>query len=82
MNCEELKTLIESNIPDCSAMVRGDDGVHFEAVILADEFSGKNTLQRQRLVYQHIGNYITDGTIHALSFKTYTNQEWEQKCES
>lgn len=56
--------------------VIGDDGTHFEAVIVSEEFAGKSRVQRHQLVYQTLGDRMRE-EIHALSIKTYTPQEWE-----
>lgn len=54
------------------------DGRHFEAVVVSDAFAGKNRIQRHQLVYQTLGERMR-GEIHALSIKTYTPQEWEDR---
>lgn len=54
------------------------DGHHFEAVVVSDAFDGKSRVQRHQLVYQTLGDRMRD-EIHALSIKTYTPQEWENK---
>ncbi len=75
MHAEDIKQLIEAGIKNCSATVEGDDGVHFSAIIISPEFLGKNRVQQQQMVYATLGNRIHDGTIHALSIKTYTPDE-------
>lgn len=52
------------------------DGQHFEAVVVSDEFSGKSRVQRHQRVYQTLGDRMRE-EIHALSIKTYTQEEWE-----
>ncbi len=54
------------------------DGQHFEAVIVSDEFSGLSRIQRQQRVNKTLGERMT-GEIHALSMKTFTPQEWQEK---
>ena len=54
------------------------DGHHFEAVGVSDAFDGKSRVQRHQLGYQTLGDRMRD-EIHALSIKTYTPQEWENK---
>lgn len=78
MQAQEIKQLIESNLPTSIAHVEGDDGVHFTAVIICSTFTGKNRVQKQQLVYAALGNRIADGTIHAISLKTFTPEEWQQ----
>ena len=58
--------------------VAGDDGTHFEAVVVSNAFAGKSRVQRHQLVYQTLGERMREG-IHALSIKTYTPEEWQKQ---
>lgn len=79
MRPEDIKKLIESALPDCTTLIEGDDGVHFNATVISPVFSNKNRIQKQQLVYAALGNRIADGTIHAISIKTYTPDEWNNQ---
>ena len=74
MDSNQIKTLIEQGLPGATAEVRGDDGVHFEALVVSAAFSGKLPLARHRLVYATLGE-LMGGAIHALSLKTLTPAE-------
>ncbi|MBS0590506.1 MAG: BolA/IbaG family iron-sulfur metabolism protein [Proteobacteria bacterium] len=74
MDTETIKNLIECGLPGATAQVNGADGVHFEAVVIADVFAGKLPLARHRLVYATLGE-LMGGEIHALSLKTLTPHE-------
>ena len=77
MQTEEIKALIEQNIPGVTVTVTGD-GTHFEAIIVGDVFTGKTPVQQHQVVYQALGEKMgTD--IHALSLQTYTPEQWEKK---
>ncbi|MGD9591153.1 MAG: BolA family protein [Candidatus Berkiella sp.] len=78
MQPEEIKKMIESNIPDSQATVSGD-GRHFEAFVVAPIFEGMGLLARQRQVYSALGNNIHNGNIHALSIKAKTPSEFEKE---
>lgn len=54
------------------------DGQHFEAVVVSEEFAGMSRIQRQLRVNKALGDRITTD-IHALSMKTFTPQEWQEK---
>ena len=54
------------------------DGRHFDAVVVSEEFAGRSRVQRHQRVYQTMGNRMRE-EIHALSIRTYTPQEWEEK---
>lgn len=74
MNPADLQALIESHVPDCSADVRSDDNVHFEAVVVSSAFAGKRQLQRHQMIYRSLGT-LMGGDIHALSIKAFTPEE-------
>ncbi len=77
MHANEIKQLIENGLANCTAMVEGEDGVHFTATVISPAFTDKTRVQKQQLVYATLGSRIHDGTIHALSIKTFTPEEWQ-----
>jgi acid stress-induced BolA-like protein IbaG/YrbA len=66
---EELKARIEAGIPGARADVSGDDGHHFEAVVVASAFAGLSRIAQHRLVYDVFDGEL-GGRIHALSLQT------------
>jgi acid stress-induced BolA-like protein IbaG/YrbA len=74
MDANAIQKLIEDGLPGASAEVRGDDGVHFEAVVVSRAFAGKLPLARHRMVYATLGE-LMGGAIHALSLRTLTPEE-------
>ncbi len=78
MHAHDIKQLIENGLGHCTAIVEGDDGVHFTATVISPDFNGKNRIQKQQLVYATLGQRIHDGTIHALSIKAFTPDEWQR----
>ena len=74
MDTVTIKNLIEQGLPGSRADVQGADGVHFEAVVVAEAFAGKLPLARHRLVYATLGD-LMGGAIHALALKTLTPGE-------
>ncbi len=71
MDAETIRKLIETGLPGAQAEVQGDDGVHFEATVVAEAFRGKLPLARHRMVYATLGE-LMGGAIHALALKTVT----------
>ena len=55
--------------------VRGDDGAHFEAVVVSPAFSGLARVRRHQLVYAALGDRMRE-EIHALSMHTLSHEEW------
>lgn len=74
MDAASIQAMIENGMPGARANVRGDDGVHFEAEVVAAQFAGKLPLARHRLVYATLGD-LMGGAIHALALKTLTPEE-------
>ncbi|TAN05325.1 MAG: BolA/IbaG family iron-sulfur metabolism protein [Rhodanobacteraceae bacterium] len=74
MRSEELKSLLEAALPGARADVVSPDDVHFQAVVVADVFTGKPTLARHRMVYAALGERM-GGEVHALSLRTQTPDE-------
>ena len=74
MTPEIIQQLIETGLPGARATVLGDDGVHFEAVVVSEAFRGKLPLARHRMVYATLGERM-GGEIHALSLRTLTPDE-------
>jgi len=78
MNPETIKNLIESGLPGADVVVEGDDGTHFQARIVSEQFVGKTMVQQHQMVYKTLGDKMgTD--IHALSFQTFSPDEWAEK---
>lgn len=61
---------------ECSHLdVRGDDGVHFEALVVSPAFAGLARVRRHQMVYAALGERMRE-EIHALSMHTLTPEEW------
>ena len=74
LNAQTIRELIEKGLPGARADVQGEDGVHFEATVVAEAFRGKLPLARHRMVYATLGDRM-GGEIHALALRTLTPDE-------
>jgi acid stress-induced BolA-like protein IbaG/YrbA len=75
LSAEELRSYIIQGMVCDHVEVLGDDGQHFEAVIVSSLFAGKNMVQQHQLVYQALGDRMRE-EIHALSMRTFTPEAW------
>src|SRR3546814_5261094 len=66
-----IQQLIEQGLPGARVAVRGDVGVHFEALVVSAALQGKLPLARHWLVYATPGE-LMGGEIHALALRTLT----------
>jgi len=74
MSPEQIAQMIQTGMPGAFVEVYGDDGVHFEALVVHEAFQGKLPLARHRMVYACLGDKM-GGEIHALALKTLTPAE-------
>lgn len=74
MNADRIRALIEAGLPGARVEVQGEDGVHFEALVVSEAFRGKLPLARHRMVYAALGE-LMGGEIHALALRTQTPEE-------
>ncbi|HEX7117060.1 MAG TPA: BolA/IbaG family iron-sulfur metabolism protein [Steroidobacter sp.] len=81
MKASEVQALIEAGLPGAEVRVESNDDTHFQAVIVAQQFEGKRTIQRHQLVYGTLGERM-GREIHALSMQVYTPEEWRSRTES
>lgn len=75
VTAESIEHSIKTSLPCEWVNVEGDDGHHFNAVIVSDQFEGKSMIQQHQMVYRALGERMRE-EIHALSMKTYTSAQW------
>ncbi|MDO9206497.1 BolA family protein [Methylotenera sp.] len=78
LSAQQLENYITQHLGCEHIKVLGDDGTHFEAVIVSAAFIGKSMVQQHQLVYSALGDRMRS-EIHALSMKTYTPEQWNNK---
>jgi len=76
MHPEQVEAIIAAGIC-CEHLKVAGDGQHFEALIVSNEFVGKNRVQRQQAVNEVLRQHFNSGELHALSMKTQTLEEWD-----
>lgn len=55
------------------------DGSHFQVIAVSDQFDGMSRVKKQQLIYAPLADKIADGSVHALSIKTFSAQEWQRE---
>jgi acid stress-induced BolA-like protein IbaG/YrbA len=75
LTAQQIEQYIIESLACDYIQVNGDDGQHFEAVIVSQQFAGKNMVQQHQLVYKALGERM-GGEIHALSMRTFTPEAW------
>jgi acid stress-induced BolA-like protein IbaG/YrbA len=76
MQAEQVKQILESQLENCTVKTAGE-GCDFQVTVIGELFEGLRPVKCQQLVYACLNEYIANGTIHALTIKTYTPAQWE-----
>ena len=77
---EQLKEIITQAIPGSQVEIFDpmQDGKHLEAVVISDQFEGLSMIAQHRLVMNCLKEKFAT-SLHALSLKTYTPDQWERE---
>ena len=75
LSAAEVRNYIMQGLSCEYVAVQGEDGQHFDAVIVSAQFAGKNMVQQHQLVYKALGERMRS-EIHALSMRTFTPEAW------
>jgi stress-induced morphogen len=72
-----LTDYIRKSMPDAVVTVTDRTGTmnHLKVSIVSTAFSGKNLLDRHRMIYQALDAPMKDGRIHALELTAKTQDE-------
>ncbi len=81
LSAAQLETYITDHLVCDHIKVLGDDGTHFEALIVSPAFEGKTMIQQHQLVYAALGDRMR-AEIHALSMRTLTPAQWAEMNQS
>lgn len=78
MNPKELRKILNQNLQFNFITVNGFNG-HFEIIIVDTKFDGMNKINRHKMIYAPLMEYISNNQIHALKIKAYTPKEAKER---
>jgi len=78
MGTDEIKALLEGQLEGCEIQVEGG-GSSFQITAIGALFEGLNAVKKQQCVYAVLNDKIADGTIHAITIKTFTPAQWAEQ---
>ena len=55
------------------------DGSHFHIIGVSDLVDEMSRIKRQQLVYGSLKDKIADGSMHAVSIKTFNKAQWQRE---
>ena len=77
---KKIEQILEEGLTNPKIFLQDMTGTmdHFNAIIISDDFIGKNLIEQHRLVYNILGDMVTN-EIHALQLKTLTWEQWKKE---
>lgn len=78
MNNEEIAQMLTDTLHLQEVKVKSE-GTHFQIIAIDDCFEQMSRVKRQQYVYAPLASLIADGTIHAVSIKTFGNAQWQRE---
>ncbi|BBO29031.1 MAG: BolA family protein [Pseudomonadota bacterium] len=78
MDIKEIETLLKDTLNLAEVYVKGE-GSHFNIIAVSDAFADMSRVKRQQFVYAPLNPFIADGSMHAVSIKTFTEKDWQRE---
>lgn len=78
MDLQEIETLLKDALNLTEVHVTGD-GSHFNIIAVSDAFNEMSRVKRQQAVYAPLADKIADGSMHAISIKTFSEKDWQRE---
>ncbi|KEY90865.1 toluene transport system [Candidatus Photodesmus blepharus] len=75
MNTEKLQRILEKAL-GLQELYVTSMGNHYEVIAIDVCFDEMSYLEKQRLIYSPLMEYIQRNEIHALSIRAFTPNEW------
>jgi stress-induced morphogen len=74
---ETVRAYIQKAMPDAMVTVTDTTGTmdHLNVRVISNVFTGKNLLDRHRMIYQALDEPMKDGRIHALELSAKAPDE-------
>ena len=75
MNIEDLARRVREDLSDAKILASGE-ACNLQLTVVSDQFETLSTLRRQQRVLATLHADLASGALHAVTLKTYTEQEW------
>ncbi|MCC5450846.1 BolA family transcriptional regulator [Rheinheimera sp. UJ51] len=78
MEIAQIEQLLKEQLQLAEVYVKAD-GSHYAVTAVGDCFDGLSRVKQQQLVYSPLMAAIADGSMHAVSIKAFTPQQWRRE---
>ena len=79
MQPTEIESILRAALPLDEIYAKGNDGSHFQVIVVGALFDGMSRVKKQQIVYAPLMEHIASNAIHALSIKAFTPDEWKRE---
>lgn len=78
MTNEEIASLLKTKLNLSDVKVKSE-GSHFQIIAIDDCFEDMSRVKKQQLIYGPLSDKISDGTMHAITIKTFSVDQWRRE---
>lgn len=78
MTNEEIELLLKDAL-DLNEVHVESEGTHYKIIAVSDAFADMSRVKRQQSVYAPLSDKIADGSLHAITIKTFTQKDWQRE---
>ena len=78
MELAEIEALLKEKLNLAEVHVKGE-GSHFTIIAVSDSFNEMSRVKRQQAIYGPLQDKIADGSMHAISIKTFSEADWQRE---
>jgi len=77
VDVEQIKAMINDAL-SLDELHVSFDGSQAKIIAVSDMFEEMSRVKKQQTVFAPLSEAIKDGTIHAVSVKTFTTEQWQR----
>ncbi len=78
MTNEQIELLLKETLNLSEVHVQSE-GTHYKIIAVSDDFEAMSRVKRQQAVYAPLKEKIADGSLHAITIKTFTDAQWQRE---
>ncbi|GLX81700.1 BolA family protein [Thalassotalea eurytherma] len=77
MDVDQIKALINDAL-SLDELHVSFDGSQCKVIAVSDIFAEMSRVKKQQTIFAPLSESIKEGTIHAVSIKTFTTEQWQR----
>ncbi|SEA09062.1 BolA family protein [Alkalimonas amylolytica] len=78
MDIQQIEQMLQEQLQLTEVKVSAD-GSHYSVLAIGDCFADVSRVRQQQMIYGPLMAAIQDGSIHAVSIRTFTPAQWRRE---